>query len=119
MWSWTNDCPLGPTLANAWEDLWQIRIASKYTKQGGFPGGSDGKGSACNVGRPTVYPWVQKSPWSMKWQPTPIFLPRRVHGQRSLAGHSPRGLKESDTDWAHMTKQAPSEHVLKTDQNLT
>ena len=39
-------------LANAWEHLQQIQIASKYTKQGGFPGGSDGKGSAYNVGSP-------------------------------------------------------------------
>ena len=28
--------------------------------------------------------------------PTPIFLPRESHGQRSLTGHSPRGRKESD-----------------------
>ena len=33
---------------------------------------------------------------SRKWQPTPVFLPGKFHGQRSLAGHSPWGLKESD-----------------------
>ena len=32
-----------------------------------------------------------------EWQPTPEFLPGESHGQRSLAGHSPRGRKESDT----------------------
>ena len=32
-----------------------------------------------------------------KWQPTPIFLPGQSHGQRSLAGYSPWGLKELDT----------------------
>ena len=32
-----------------------------------------------------------------KWQPTPVFLLGEVHGQRSLAGYSPRVLKESDT----------------------
>ena len=31
------------------------------------------------------------------WQPTPVFLPREFHGQRSLAGNSPQGHKESDT----------------------
>ena len=31
-----------------------------------------------------------------KWQPTPIFLPGESHGQRSLAGYSPWGCKESD-----------------------
>ena len=32
-----------------------------------------------------------------KWQPTPIFLPGKSHGQRSLAGYSPWGRKQSDT----------------------
>ena len=32
-----------------------------------------------------------------KWQPTPIFLPGESHGQRSLAGYSPWGCRESDT----------------------
>ena len=31
------------------------------------------------------------------WQPTPVFLPRESHGQRSLVGYSPWGRKESDT----------------------
>ena len=30
------------------------------------------------------------------WQPTPVFLPGEFHGQRSLAGESPWGRKESD-----------------------
>ena len=29
-------------------------------------------------------PWVGKIPWWRKWQPTPVFLPGRFHGQRSL-----------------------------------
>ena len=41
-------------------------------------------------------PWVWKIPWSRKWQPTPIFLPGKFHGQRSLVGYSPWGPKESD-----------------------
>ena len=39
----------------------------------------------------------QKIPWGRAWQPTPVFLPRESHGQRSLAGYSPQGRKESDT----------------------
>ena len=42
-------------------------------------------------------PWVGKISWRRKWQPTPIFLPRESHGQRSLVGYSPWGHKESDT----------------------
>ena len=34
--------------------------------------------------------------WRRKWQPTPVFLPREFHGQRSLAGYSPWGHKESE-----------------------
>ena len=33
-------------------------------------------------------PWVGKIPWRRVWQPTPVFLPREHHGQRSLAGYS-------------------------------
>ena len=42
-------------------------------------------------------PWVGKIPWRRKWQPTPVFLPGKSHGQSSLAGYSLRGRKESDT----------------------
>ena len=40
-------------------------------------------------------------PWRRAWQPTPVFLPGESHGQRSLAGYSPWGRKESDTAEAH------------------
>ena len=40
--------------------------------------------------------WVRKTLWSRKWQPTPVFLPGKVHGKRSLIGYSPWGHKESD-----------------------
>ena len=32
-----------------------------------------------------------------QWQPTPVLLPEKSHGQRSLVGCSPRGRTESDT----------------------
>ena len=41
-------------------------------------------------------PWFRKTPWRRKWQPTPVFLPGNIHGQRSLEGYSPWGRKESD-----------------------
>ena len=40
---------------------------------------------------------VGKVPWRRKWQPTPVFLPRESHGQRSLVGYSPWGRKKLDT----------------------
>ena len=40
--------------------------------------------------------------WRRAWQPTPVFLPGESHGQRSLAGYSPGGYKESDmTEHTH------------------
>ena len=45
--------------------------------------------------RPRFDPWVGKIPWRRAWQPTPAFLPGESHGQRSLAGYSPCGHKES------------------------
>ena len=35
--------------------------------------------------------------WRKKWQPTPVLLPGKFHGQRSLVGYSPWDPKESDT----------------------
>ena len=63
----------------------------------GFPGGTSGKERACQCRRRRFHPWVGKIPWSRKWHPSPVFFPGRIHGQRSLAGYSPWGLKESDT----------------------
>ena len=42
-------------------------------------------------------PGSGKIPWRSAWQPTPVFLPGESYGQRSLAGYSPWGRKESDT----------------------
>ena len=64
----------------------------------GFPGGSDGKVSACNAGDPGLIPGlVGRIPWRREWQPIPVFLPGESHGQRSLGGYSPQGQKELDT----------------------
>ena len=41
--------------------------------------------------------WVRKISCRRAWQPTPVFLPGELHGQRSLAGYSPWDLTESDT----------------------
>ena len=46
--------------------------------------------------RPEFNPWVRKLPWRREWQPTSVFVPGEFHGQRTLAGYSPRGCKESD-----------------------
>ena len=42
-------------------------------------------------------PWIRKLSWKRNWLPTPVLLPGKSHGQRSLVGYSPWGRKESDT----------------------
>ena len=62
-----------------------------------FPRCCHGKESTC---QPRRYkrrgfdPWVGKIAWRRKWQPTPVFLPGKSHGQRILEGYSPWGCKE-------------------------
>ena len=46
--------------------------------------------------------------WRRQWHPTPVLLPGKSHGRRSLAGHSPQGHKESDTTWWLNTLCGPS-----------
>ena len=74
----------------------------------GFPGSTSGKELACHgrLKRPEFNPWVGKIPRRKKWQPTPIFLPGKFHGQRSLAGYSPWGHERVRHDLA--TKQHPA-----------
>ena len=46
----------------------------------------------------------------MKWQPTPVFLPKEAHGQRSLAGYSPWGHKVLNTTRRLNNKISPILH---------
>ena len=49
-----------------------------------------------------IYTYIHIYLWRRQWPPTPVFLPGKSHGQRSLVGCSPWGRKESDTtEWLH------------------
>ena len=48
-------------------------------------------------GRLGLDPWVRKIPWRRNWQPSPVLLTGKSHGQRSLVNYRPWGHKESDT----------------------
>ena len=65
--------------------------------QHGVPHDASDKESACQCRGHRIKcgfdPWVKKVSWSRKWHPTPIFLPAKSHGQRSLAGYCPWGSK--------------------------
>ena len=71
-------------------------VALRHLGSYGFPGGASGKESACqsacqcwfrSLGQ--EYPWVRKIPWGRAQQPSPVFLPRESHGQKSLEGYRP------------------------------
>ena len=63
-----------------------------------FPCEWEGKESAYNAQDPSSIPGSGRSPGvGNNKQLTPVFLPGEFHGQRSLAGYSPSGCKESDT----------------------
>ena len=70
-----------------------------------------GKESTCQCRILGLDPWVGKIPWRRKWQPTPVFLPGKSSGQRSLVGYSPWGHKGSmgsqrvRYDWATELQQ--------------
>ena len=65
----------------------------------GFPGGSDGKESAGNARDLGSYPWIEEDPLRREWLATltSIFAWRIPWTERSLAGYSPWGHKESDS----------------------
>ena len=58
-----------------------------------MPGSSDSKESACDSGDLSSIPGLGRSPGEGNSTPTPVFLPGKFHGQRSLG---PWGHKESD-----------------------
>ena len=47
--------------------------------------------------------------WRRKWQPTPVFLPGKSHGQRNLVGYSPWGQKKKESNTTKHIKYAPLE----------
>ena len=59
-------------------------------------GGSDSKVSAYNADT-QVWFLGREDPLEKEWQPTPVLLPGKSHGGKSLVGYSPWGPKELDT----------------------
>ena len=81
------------------EELIKLHITHTYTHTG-FPSGSDGKESACNVVAPGSIPESERPPGEGNDNPhqySSVSSPGETHGQRSLEGYSPQGHKELDT----------------------
>ena len=74
-----------------------VKIEVRYFM--GFPGGASGKEPACQWMRYKKHgfdPLVGKIPWRRTWQSTPVFLPGKSHGQKSLVGYGGEGCEESE-----------------------
>ena len=86
-----------------------------------FPCGSVLNNAPANAGDAGLILGLGIFPWSRNWQPTPVFLLGKFHGQRSLAGYSPWGCRESNTtEHTHtlglLTSQEPRCLQLENDQ---
>ena len=108
--------PMDMSLSKLWElvmyrEAWHAAVhgvtkswtglsdSAELTIRKGFPGGASGKEPACQCRRYKrcwLDPWIRKIPWKRAWQPTSVFMPGESYGQKSLAGYSPWGRKESD-----------------------
>ena len=93
---------------------WGANLVIRIFWDWGFLGGSAIKNLLQLRSRRRCWfsPWFGKIPWKRKWLPTPIFLPREFHGQRSLASYSPWGCKELDTTgWLTHTHKHAHTHT--------
>ena len=96
-------------IALIFEVMWLTTSSIKHTFRiafrpvfiilNGLPKWHSGKESSCLRRRRKRWGFnsgVGKILWSRKWQPTPVFVPGKLHGQRSPVGYSPGGHKQLD-----------------------
>ena len=82
-----------PPLSSVVPSIQTFIMFSRFLQ--GYHSGSDGKESACNAGDPGLIPELGSFRCRREWLFTPVFLPGKSHGQRSLEGCSSWGHKES------------------------
>ena len=84
-------------LYHCWNILSRYFTHTTYSGCFGLPRWLSGKESIYQCRRRGFDPRVGKIPWRRKWQPTPVFLLGKSHGQKNLVGYSSWGRRESDT----------------------
>ena len=91
------------------QKIYQIMVFIDVYEYFRLPSWSSAKEPTCQCRRCRkggFDPYIKKIPWRKKWQPTPVFLPEKLHGQRSLAGYLAHGFTKSRTwlsDWAWLS----------------
>ena len=108
-------CEVGPCCYPSFpreetETLTGVLICLKIhtlVEERGFPGasGKDPTRQCRRHERRRFCPRVATTPWGRAWRPTPVFLPGKSQGQRSLEGYGPWGGRESDLSF-HDTHSA-------------
>ena len=97
--SWTLLPPPSPYPPSGSVFFFKINFYWSIVALFGLPRWLPAKESTCQCRRHGFRPRVWETPWRRKWHPTPVFLPGKAHGQRSVAGYSQWGCKESRMTW--------------------
>ena len=97
----------------------KTRLTHLFYQTSRLLGWLSGKESTRQCRRHGFDTWVGKSPRKRKWEPTPVCSSGEPCGQRSLAGHSPRGHKDLDraqrlNNRKHHGLAQPTSNVLRT-----
>ena len=76
-----------------YSDFLNLHLMSSFL---GFPGSAVVKNLPAKAGDTGSISGLGRSPGEGNGKPSPVFLPGKFHGERSLVGYSPWGCKESD-----------------------
>ena len=105
---WTAGYQAPPSMGFSRQEYWsEVLLPS-------LPYGASGKEPTCQCRRHKRHrydPWVRKIPWRRKWQPAPICLPGKSHGQWRLAA-TVHGVTKSQTRLKQLSMHTSTEMLL-------
>ena len=87
---WSSRSFFTPSVSENNTLLMSISLSEKVSKLARWLSGQESACQCRQFKRLKFNPCVEKISWRRKWQPTPLLLPEKSHGQRSMAGCSPQ-----------------------------